>query len=140
MAKSGIGSKRERPPASDCLTTSSSLSHLSFGIFKLIIKPSVEVTLDEPDENIILGLETKVKIDSASLENVLIIPLDALCEDEEGEYVYILSDDQADKCFVETGVRNDNDVQIVSGIYEGDIVIWNDEVELSDGMEVKAVK
>ena len=100
----------------------------------------VEVTLDEPDENIILGLETKVKIDSASLENVLIIPLDALCEDEEGEYVYILSDDQADKCFVETGVRNDDEVQIVSGLYEGDTVIWNDETDLTDGQDVKVIK
>ena len=100
----------------------------------------VEVTLDEPDENIILGLETKVRIDSASLENVLIIPLDALCEDEEGEYVFILNDDQADKCFVETGVRNDDEVQIVSGLYEGDTVIWNDETELTDGQDVKIVK
>ncbi|MBQ9332764.1 MAG: efflux RND transporter periplasmic adaptor subunit [Lachnospiraceae bacterium] len=100
----------------------------------------VEVTLDEPDENIILGLETKVRIDSASLENILIIPLDALCEDEEGEYVFILNDDQADKCFVETGVRNDDEVQIVSGLYEGDTVIWNDETELTDGQDVKIIK
>ena len=97
----------------------------------------VEVTLDEPDENIILGLETKVKIDSASLENVLVIPLDALCEDEDGEYVYVLSGERAARRFVETGVRNDDDVQIVSGIEAGDTVIWNDEEELTDGMEVK---
>lgn len=100
----------------------------------------VEVTLDEPDENIILGLETKVRIDSASLENVLIIPLDALSEDEEGEYVFILNGDQADRCFVETGVRNDDEVQIVSGLYEGDTVIWNDETDLTDGQDVKIIK
>ncbi len=100
----------------------------------------VEVTLDDPDENIILGLETKVKVESASVDDVLIIPLDTLCEDEEGEYVFILKDDKADKVFVETGIRNDDDVQIASGIEEGDIVIWNDEVELTDGMDVRAVQ
>ena len=100
----------------------------------------VEVTLDDPDENIILGLETKVKVESASVDDVLIIPLDTLCEDEEGEYVFILNDEKADKVFVETGIRNDDDVQIASGIEEGDIVIWNDEVELTDGMDVRAVQ
>ncbi|MBR5115985.1 MAG: HlyD family efflux transporter periplasmic adaptor subunit, partial [Lachnospiraceae bacterium] len=45
----------------------------------------VEVRLDEPDENIILGLETKVKVTTASLEDVITIPMDALCMDDNDE-------------------------------------------------------
>ncbi len=100
----------------------------------------VEVTLDDPDENIILGLETKVKIDSASVEDVLIVPIDALSEDETGSYVYILKDGKAVRRQVETGVRNDYEVQIASGLDEGETVIWNDEVELTDGMDVRVAK
>jgi RND family efflux transporter MFP subunit len=100
----------------------------------------VEVTLDEPDDNIILGLETKVKVESAALDNILIIPLDALCEDDTEEYVFVLTDGKAVKHTVETGIKNDDDVQIVSGLNEGDTVIWNDETELENGMDVRAIQ
>lgn len=97
----------------------------------------VEVSLDEPDENIILGLETKVKVTTNSLDEVLTVPMDALGLDPEYEYVFVDRDGKAVKTVVETGVKNDDFVQIVSGINAGDIVVWNDEVELTDGMDVR---
>ncbi len=98
----------------------------------------VEVALDEPDENIILGLETKVRVTTASLEDVIMIPLDALCMDEDEEFVFVIEDNAAKKRVVETGVKNDDDVQIVSGIEDGEVVIWNDDKELTDGMSVRS--
>jgi len=97
----------------------------------------VEVTLDEPDSDIILGLECKVKITAASLDNVLRIPMDAYCTDEKGDYVFVLRDNKAVKTYVETGVKNNTMIEIISGIGENDQVLWNDETELTDGMEVK---
>lgn len=98
----------------------------------------VEVSLDEPDENIILGLETKVKITTASIEDALIVPMDALSLDDEGECVYVLVDNEAKRRSVETGVKNDEYVQILAGIESGETVIWNDDTELTDGMSVRA--
>ena len=97
----------------------------------------VEVTLDEPDSDIILGLEAKVKITSASKENVLRIPLDAISEDDNGSYVFVLNNKKAVKTAIETGVKNDDYAEVLSGISEGDIVVWNDSTELTDGMDVK---
>ena len=97
----------------------------------------VEVTLDEPDSDIILGLEAKVKITSASKENVLRIPLDAICEDDNGTYVFVLNNKKAVKTNIEVGVKNDDYAEVLSGISEGDIVVWNDTTELTDGMDVK---
>ena len=98
----------------------------------------VEVTLDEPDENIILGLETKVKVTTASLDDALTIPMDALFTDDAGEYVYVLQDNEAKRRTVETGVKNEDYVQILYGVDNGETVIWNDETDLEDGMSVRA--
>ena len=97
----------------------------------------VEISLDEPDDSIILGLETKVKVTTASLENEITIPLDALGMDAEGNYVFVLNDKKAELRRIEVGIKSDDYAQVVSGIDENEIIIWNDEAELSDGMDVR---
>ena len=96
----------------------------------------VEITLDNPDENIILGLEVKSRIQTAALENVLQIPVEAFNSDEEGDYVFVVKNKKAVKTFVEAGAKNDDMIEICSGLNEGDVVAWNDSVMLTDGMDV----
>lgn len=99
----------------------------------------VEVSIDEPDEDIILGLETKVRITTDSVDDVLTIPMEALFEDENGEYVFVASSEKkALRKPVETGVRNEDYVEIVSGLGDGDSVIWLDEAELTEGTVVRS--
>ena len=97
----------------------------------------VEISLDKPDDSIILGLETKVKVTTASLENEITIPLDALGMDAEGNYVFVLNDKKAELRRIEVGIKSDDYAQVVSGINENEIIIWNDEAELNDGMDVR---
>lgn len=100
----------------------------------------IEITLDKPDDAIILGLEAKAKINTASLSEVLRIPLEALSEDEEGSYVFVANDGKATKKFVECGIRNDDMVEIKDGLTEGSLVVWRDSEEITDGMGVKVDK
>ncbi|MCR5507981.1 MAG: efflux RND transporter periplasmic adaptor subunit [Lachnospiraceae bacterium] len=97
----------------------------------------IEITLDEPDDEIIIGLEVKAYINTADVEDVLRIPADALGTDENGDYVYVARDKKAVRVNVVTGIKNADTVQIISGIVDGDVVIWNDTTELSDGMDIK---
>lgn len=97
----------------------------------------VEIVLDEPGDDIILGLEAKSRICTADLSEVIRIPLEALSEDEEGSYVFVARDGRATKEFVECGIRNEEMVEIRSGLSEGTLVVWKDTQELSDGMGVK---
>ena len=97
----------------------------------------VEVKLDEPDDDIILGLETKALISTAALSDVLTVPTDALNEEAEGTFVFILRDGKAVKMPVEIGVRNEDNVEVISGLNEGDTAVWNDTQELTDGMNIK---
>lgn len=100
----------------------------------------VEVKLDAPDSDIILGIETKVKIRTANLTKALVVPMSALWEDEEGTFLYIARDGKAVKTKVETGVRNEEEVEVLSGIAEGDIVVWNETSEIKDGASIKVDK
>lgn len=97
----------------------------------------VEVKLDTPDSDIILGIEAKAKVSTADLTETLRVPTSALWEDEEGTFVFVARDGKAVKTEVETGIRNDDMAQIVSGINPGDVVVWNDTAEITDGMSIK---
>ena len=100
----------------------------------------IEITLDKPDSDIILGLEAKSRIHTSDLTDVTRIPLEALNEDEEGSYVFVARDGKAEKEFVECGLRSDDMVEVKSGIDEGCLVVWKDSVEITDGMGVKVNK
>ena len=100
----------------------------------------MEIRLDAPDDDIILGLEAKAVIDTVSIENVLQIPKGAVYSDTEGEYVYVLRDKKAVKVDVEVGAYNSEMIEIVSGLNESDTVIIAGETEITEGMELEANK
>lgn len=97
----------------------------------------VEIKLDEPDSNIILGMEVKAKIQTANATEALRVPTDALWEEKEGCFVFVVKDGKAVKRAVEIGVRNDSMAEIRTGLAEGDVVVWNETSEITDGMSVK---
>ncbi|MBO4904730.1 MAG: efflux RND transporter periplasmic adaptor subunit [Lachnospiraceae bacterium] len=97
----------------------------------------VELKLTEPDDSIILGLESKTKIRTAMLAYALLVPMDALCSDEDGDYVFVIEDGKAVKRSVVTGVRNDDMAEIIEGITAGETVGWDEMSELTDGQKVK---
>ena len=97
----------------------------------------VEIKLDQPDEDIILGLEAKAKVDTAKVSDVVRIPVTALGYDEGGDYVFVSIDKKAVKRYVETGLTTDDMAEIVKGLSEGDCVIWNESQELTDGANIK---
>ncbi len=98
----------------------------------------MEITLDSPDENIILGLEAKAKIDALSKDNVMMIPKGAIYSDTEGEYVYVVRNGKAVKTTVEVGIYNNEVIEIRSGLNEADKVVIAGEKEITEGMDIKA--
>lgn len=98
----------------------------------------VDVKLDQPDDSIILGLDVKSKVSVAAAEDTICIPKNAAVEEEDGTYVFVEKDKKAVKKSVETGVKNDDMIEITSGLNEGDVVIWNDDAEIKEGMDVKS--
>ena len=96
----------------------------------------VDISLNDV-KDVILGLDVKARVNTASLTEVVSVPKEAIITEDEKSYVFISKDKKAIKTSVETGIKNDDYTEIISGLNEGDIVVWSDVKELSDGDEVR---
>ena len=82
----------------------------------------VFVTLTgEIDERIKGGMNVSGEIVISEADNALLIPTDALRRDADGWYVTLADGSEAD---VEIGVMTDSRVQILSGLTEGETVVY----------------
>ena len=74
-------------------------------------------------ENMLAGMNASVSIEVETKDNILLIPVDALEEDESGVYVYTSYDEKTetfgDPVQVTTGISDGENVEIVSGLSEG---------------------
>ena len=100
--------------------------------------PSVhaELLLKDPDENIKIGLEANVEILTAEKSGVLTIPVETVSTDKEGRYVLIAKDGIVVKQYITTGVSSDLLVEVLSGLSQGDLVLYNPPEYITPGMEV----
>lgn len=98
---------------------------------------TIEATVENPPEALFSGSSVKVFADVQKAENDLLLPIDAIYYDSGNPYVYIADNGVAKKTFVETGISNEENIQILSGLTSGDsvIVTWNSG--LADGARIK---
>ncbi len=68
------------------------------------------------------GMTADVEIVSASREGALIVPLRAVHTEGDLAYVYRLSGGQTEQVAVTLGMMTDTEVEIISGLSEGDVV------------------
>jgi HlyD family secretion protein len=78
--------------------------------------------LDETDLPVRIGMTADVDIATATREDVLIAPLRAIETEGERAYVWRLSDGEFERVEVTLGLLTDTEVEIVSGLAEGDVV------------------
>ncbi|MDE7114055.1 MAG: efflux RND transporter periplasmic adaptor subunit, partial [Acetatifactor sp.] len=96
----------------------------------------VEVHIDEPDEKIILGLDAKLTIETRSVEDALLVPVEAINADREGDFLYVVEDGKVVRKPVTCGISNDTYTEIIEGITEEDQVIVTYYGSLEEGMAV----
>ncbi|MBQ9832290.1 MAG: hypothetical protein IJO48_01010 [Clostridia bacterium] len=87
---------------------------------------SVELTM-EYDERLLEGMNGSAIIEAESAQNVLLIPVAAIYEDENGAYVYVgTSGDDRERTDITTGVSDGSYAQVTGGLAEGDVIIYED--------------
>ena len=77
---------------------------------------AARIHIDNPDENIYLGLDAKLKILTASETGVLQVPVEAVNVDSQGEFCYIIENGILAKKYVTTGISSEAYIQIVDGL------------------------
>ena len=97
---------------------------------------SATVTFDKT-EGMLAGMTADVTVNITGSENVLIVPVDAVHRTRAAAYVYMSynkeTDTFGDEKEVVTGISNDEYIEIVSGLAEGD-VIWYREAAVNPFM------
>ncbi|WP_455631302.1 efflux RND transporter periplasmic adaptor subunit [Megamonas sp.] len=101
----------------------SSTSGSSSSSSAAVIYYSVTLDVDDPEGLLMPSMTTRVEIETANKDNALAVPLSALKTDSNGSYVVIVKKDgTTENRYVETGIYSDDNVEIVSGLSEGEQV------------------
>lgn len=80
------------------------------------------------------GVSVKVNADTYRAKQVMLIPYDAVYYENEGAYVYTSVDGRAVKTPITTGIFDDNDIEVTSGLNVGDIVVTSWSPQLTGGV------
>ena len=79
--------------------------------------------VDNKDRILRIGMTTQNELLIANVEDAIIVPSIGIKQDENGTFVYVLKDGKPVKTAVKTGIKDNLDTQIISGINEGDEII-----------------
>ncbi|MGI6706212.1 MAG: efflux RND transporter periplasmic adaptor subunit [Clostridia bacterium] len=85
------------------------------------------------------GVSVNVNIICQSKKKALAVPIEAILQRDEEEYVYILEEDRAYLRKVRTGVQNDFYVEITEGLAPGDRIVFDPSRNIYNGARVRAV-
>ncbi|MDR1775449.1 MAG: efflux RND transporter periplasmic adaptor subunit [Actinomycetes bacterium] len=98
---------------------------------------NVEMSFDEPDEQMKIGMKGDATIEVETLENVLTVPIEALFSEGGKDYLYVINaDGKLQKADIEVGSMTDTALQIVNGVQAGEKVALAGSTQLSAGMKV----
>ena len=82
----------------------------------------VEIELVNPP-NLRIGLNGDVTIKITEITDALVIPQDALKEDNKGNYVVVKSKSGYTKSTVKTGVKGDDTIEILEGVSQDETIV-----------------
>ena len=94
------------------------------------------VKIENPDENIYIGVAAKLTMTVAEEKDVLYLPNENVNTSTEGDFVYVVQNGVVKKKAVELGITSNSKVEIKSGLKEGDKVVADTFGTVEEGMKV----
>ena len=84
----------------------------------------IEIMIENPDASIRPGMFATIKVINEQSNSAITVPSDAILPHNGGYIVYrMIGDNKAEAVQVETGIDTGYNVEIISGLSEGDVVI-----------------
>lgn len=92
------------------------------------------VTIDNPDENIIVGFEASVEIVTGEFDDVPCVPVESIVLSKDGSYVYLYNEDDqtVTKTKIETGATSDSAYEVKNGLSVGDKIVATPGTDYED--------
>ncbi|MBN2405614.1 MAG: hypothetical protein JXE06_08540, partial [Coriobacteriia bacterium] len=97
----------------------------------------VLMRLKDVGERALLGMNGSVDIEISSIDDAISVPVEAVLDDSDGSYVFLVRDGRAVRVNVKTGTLTDTRAQILTGVAADDKVVISGLTELEDGVTVK---
>ena len=99
---------------------------------------AARVHIDNPDENVYLGIEARLQITTAQNDDTLLVPVEAVNIDNDGNFCYLIENGVLVKRYITTGISSSDYIEITDGLSEQDTVVTSAmmDTELTEGMEV----
>lgn len=101
------------------------------GLFK------IKAAVTGGSEGLLSGTKATVITDTYHENNAVIIPYDAVYYDGSQAYVYTVVDGKAKRTNIETGLYDNENIVVTSGLSEKDTVITTWAAQLRDGVDVE---
>ena len=98
-----------------------------------------KIKIDNSDKTLYPGVYAKAELISSEKTQVITVPINALVGNEGDYSVFINDNGTAKKQKVTIGETDENNVEITSGIKDGDQIICTNTSTLQDGNEVEVV-
>ena len=106
----------------------------------------IKLQLDDQTSRLKAGMFAEVKIITEEKKGIVKIPAEAMINRFGESYVFIVKEDPkvSDRWIVERrvvvpGLRIDNQLEIISGLLDGDVIVIRGQTLLEDGLFVKLV-
>lgn len=106
----------------------------------------IEVAITNKDKNIKPNLTAKLRINDYTNEKAILIPLNIISENAEGEqYVYTIANKTdslatAKRTIITTGKTQGDDIEVLTGLNSNDEIIQEGARSVKDGQDVKILK
>lgn len=102
----------------------------------------IEVRIKFDNSSLMLkpGYTLDVDITSQEKPDTLYVPEKSVFEMDGKDTVFIVKNNKVAPRTIETGIENDNYIEVISGINEGETVVVDPDSELKPGKKVKLIK
>ncbi len=97
----------------------------------------VKAKLTDNSDRLITGTSVKLTLATQKAENVMTIPVDSVYYESQQAYVYCAENGKAVRTQIETGITNNESVEVKSGLTQDSQVITTWAAQLKDGSDIR---
>ena len=102
---------------------------------------TAEIHIDNPDQDLYLGVDGKVTIQGNKAENVVTVPIEAVNIGKDGSFVYIANENgMIEKRIITTGLSSAEATEVKEGLDGTERVVLSVDAGIEEGMQVTPVE
>jgi len=100
----------------------------------------IRALADNKGGNLLPGQFVKVELILQTTNNAILVPTEAVIPEQSGKKVFILENGKAKEARVETGIRTEHSLEVLSGLKVGDTLLTTGILQLRPGLGIKISK